>query len=105
MPVRIYAEDTYAEVANKIFFEFELNQSCAITGLVRDGDEIEAKGKYVLDQLRWLDEKHNTTPAADGRRRRKRKLINDSIGGYAAHKIFKFKITDNGTKYSIWRIQ
>lgn len=105
---RIFDTDDYAETARKIFYKFELNQSCTILGWV--DDEVQPKGELVLDEIKRLDKAENFVGRASGGKMiRKRKIEPDSIGDYVAGKIFKWKkvvITDTSElKYTIWRKQ
>lgn len=111
--IQIYDTDTWKETADKIWSDsFEVNMSCSIYGIeIIDGKAI-AKGELVVNELRRLDAKENISVGVSGKKSRKRKILPDSIGGYVAHKIFRFKhvtITDDvkgGTiKYNIWRTQ
>lgn len=103
---RIYAEDTHLEMARKIFDGFEVGQQCTVEGFVRDEEnkKVWIKAEMVLDELRQIDTKENVVVSTTGKRARKRKVMGDSIGGYLAQKIFRFKKVA-GDKYSIWRFQ
>lgn len=107
--VRIFTDDTVDVTAKKIFNEFDVFQSCSINGFVRDEakQELVPKSEMVINALRILDERANTeVRKGDGRRRRIRTLAKDSIGGYLAHKIFKFRYDDKDhVKVTIWRLQ
>lgn len=107
--VRILPEDNYVDVAQKIFNHFKLNQSCIVFGFVKDEEkkQLYDKGNMVLELLREYDAKHNTTNNGDGRIRRKRKIIPNSIGGYVAQKIFCYEqvVHDGIPKTRIWRVQ
>lgn len=95
-------------MAHIIFFEFDLNQSCKIEGFEYVGKRIHPKGELVCDKLWELDRIHNCYIKEAGRSViRIKKRPKNSIGGYAAHKIFKWEyfILDNYVKYTIWRIQ
>lgn len=108
MPVRIYETDTWNEMAVKIFYEFEIDQSCTIEGFIMDIDKAGLpdpipKGELVLTELESLDSKVNKSDGA----RRRRKYMNNTIGGYVVKKVFRFnkRITDKFYKVDIWRIQ
>ena len=107
--VRIYEEDNYIEVAQKIFYKFELMQSCFITGLFTGRDnQVLSKAKAVIDELTLIDEAENiNTARGDKRPRRKRVKPENSIGGDLAHKIFKYRedIKNGLPCVTIWRIQ
>lgn len=104
---RVLDTDTIPEMARKIFYDFEINQSCTIVGFVHVGLEIYSKGELVWREIKRLDEEENFVKCG----RRKRILIPGSIGGPLAHKIFKHSQTlkeDEGIKvmrFSIWRVQ
>ena len=95
--------DNYEDIAYTIFHDFDINQSCSITGWVTMDNKVFPLGELVIEHLRKLDNIENTT---DGRSR-KRKVLPDSIGGFVAQKIFRFKKVkdDNHFKYTIWRVQ
>lgn len=97
-------------IAMEIFHMFEINQSCTITGFVTiQGGRVETRGEHVLIELEKLDSLHYTTgiPGRDGRFRRKRVKPRNTVGGYVAQKMFKFKheIIDQEARTTIWRIQ
>jgi hypothetical protein len=101
--IRIYETDDYMEMAEKIYYHFEVNQSCTIKGFVFDEGEPIPKGKLVLDHINNLDK----TEHYDKRSRRKRVKLPNSIGDYVAGKIFKWdeRIQDRKIIYLIWRVQ
>lgn len=102
--VKIFDSDNFAVTASKIWNDFEVFQSCTIKGFVEIwSEEIQPKGYLVVEELRRLDMRDNTK--FDGRRRRRKKVIlPNTVGGQVAHKIFKYKSDENQT-YVIWRIQ
>jgi hypothetical protein len=104
--VRITADDTCEDIARKIFYKFDTGQSCMVKGFVTDREELIPKGDIVLDILRKIDSKENMWKEGN-RKRRKRKVLSDSIGGYVAQKIFRFKkeTVDREYKVTIWRVQ
>ncbi len=106
-PVRIKDTDTYVEMAQKIFMYFELNQSCAIRGFIVEGDCSTPRGDMVLDVLERLDSSQNTYKEPGRKNRRKRKVLPESIGGWVAQKIFRYKkeTTEGEYKVTIWRVQ
>lgn len=105
MFTRIYAEDQYWEVAQKIYDDLEVNQSCVITGFITlDDEEVYTKGELVIKELTKLYYDNAMYNNGGGRMRMKQRRIPGSIGGYVAHKIWRFQITDK-TKYTIWRVQ
>ena len=105
---QVTADMEAKEIADIIFFQFDLHQSCKIEGWEYIGKRIHPKGELVCDEIWNLDRKHNCY-VKDGSKTalRIRKRPANSIGGYAAHKIFKWErfILDNYVKYTIWRIQ
>lgn len=114
MGTRILTDDNYLQIAHKIFYEFDVLQSCRIDGWLEitglDGKIVgtKPKGEWVLEQLKILDDSENIAiRPGDGRKRRKRVVLPNTIGGYVAHKIFGFKeeIINAVPKISIWRIQ
>lgn len=98
-----------AMIALAIFHEFDNLQSCTITGFVQlDNGRLERKGDTVLRELEMLDSKHNYQPEKiDKRPRRKRYKPPNTIGGYVAQKIWKYRheVVGNEPKTHIWRIQ
>lgn len=107
---RILAEDSIYEMARKIFNNFTIHQSCTIIGWIQDEKNKRAipKGDLVIQELIEMDKKENCqTRPGDGRIRRKRVMLPDTIGGYVAQKIFQYKrnIVDSEPRISIWRIQ
>lgn len=110
-PIKVLDSHNAKEAAEVIFHYFEPLQNCAIRGyeyVVKSGVRVlKPKGELVCDHLTYLDRIHNTRTRADGKIERKVKRHPDSIGGYAAHKIFRFKkvIDNEEPKYTIWRIQ
>lgn len=100
-PARIYDTDSIEEIASKIYNQFEVGQSCAIKGTIIRGDDILTKGELVLNHMQKLYSEEFMKP--DGKTR-KMKLMEHSIGGFLAHKIWKWTKKDLH-KYTIWRIQ
>lgn len=99
---------TTAEIAREIFYEFEINQSCTIGGFVTNpgNEEVKIRGEVVLECLRQLDVIENF--GIEGKKtRRKRVQLKDTIGGFVAQRIFKYKNEKRGDEiiYKIWRIQ
>lgn len=107
-PDRIMDGDTYLTIAFKVFNHFEIGQSCTIRGVTNlGGTHVEATSKLVLKEISDMDIRENIHLARDGRSRRKRKAVPNSIGDYLAHKIFKYeeKIMEGVPVATIWRIQ
>ena len=104
--VKVYDTDTPEQIAKKIFNNFEVMQSCTITGYVISGGESFIKGELVINELYSLDKLHNLRQQGN-KMARKRKRLKDSIGGYVADKIFRYKKTIDGSnvRYNIWRYQ
>lgn len=107
--VTIDQNDSVTVMADKIFNHFLVTQSCTIRGFEKDlDDNVELKGEKVLEMLREMDRKQNYiwTNQKKGISRRRRFIPADSIGGYLAHKIFKFRYESVGQHcVTIWRIQ
>lgn len=101
--VRIFETDTYGEMSNKIFYQFEVGQNCTIKGFVYDGEMAFPKGELVIKCLEELDLHENVGTG----NRRKRVKPPQSIGGFVAQKIFRWDKTTRDGKpiYSIWRMQ
>lgn len=105
---RIFDTDTYQEVADKMYHHFVINQSCSVKGFIWIGKRIETIGDMVIKELTRLDKHENMITPRDGRPRRKSVLIPNSVGGFVAQKIFRYKKpekNDNDQKYTFWRIQ
>lgn len=109
MQVQILPEDDYMTMAEKIYKRFEIGMSCSIYGFVQIPSEMRVipKGQLVIDEISRLDILDNTDIGSDKRRRRKRVKPPHTIGGYVAHKMFRYEIlnTDKGPKVNIWRMQ
>lgn len=106
---KIYTTDTPLEIARKIYYQFEVHNSCKVTGLVKveGSDDPVAKGRIVAELIREFDRIENTTKAKDGRIRRRRKILDNTIGGYVADKIFRYSefAGVDEVKWTFWRIQ
>lgn len=103
---------TYSEMADIIYTKFELNQSCKVVGYVEDhaSKRLDEKGQLVLNSIKAMDDhEHVVFSSTDGRPRRKRKKLPNTIGDFVASKIFKWERVINedegGAKFTIWRIQ
>ena len=107
MDNRVFAEDSVEDTARKIFYYFELNQSCSVVGWVYSAGRTHKKGDLVLENIKRLDEIENCTGDGKGNSRRKRVIPPNTIGGFVAHKIFRYSrvMVDNEPKINIWRIQ
>ena len=107
MKVRIFEEDTWKEMANKIYDDFEVFQNCSVNGFLYDaGGRPHIKGELVCNELRRMDSLDNVRE--HGKRSiRKSKRLPNSIGGFVAHKMFRYEKVedDNQIKYRIWRVQ
>lgn len=101
--VQILSTDTYYEMAKKIYYQFEVGQSCTIKGFIWRKELPYAKGSGVLEELERMDKEEHTN--IEGRR--KRVKPKHTVGGYAKDKMFKYKReTRNGIlMYTIWRLQ
>lgn len=93
------------EMAFVIFYHMEIMSSCKIMGIEQHNGKWKPKGEIVCDLLWSYDRLHNVkTNSKDSRIKRK---PSNSIGGYLADKIFRWKIDvlEDDVKYTIWRIQ
>lgn len=92
------------EMAYTIFYGMEVMASCKILGIEQDNGRWKPKGEIVCDLLWKYDRIHNVKNNSESRIKRK---PSNSIGGYLADKIFRFKIDvlETDVKYTIWRIQ
>ena len=100
---RISEDMTYEEITEVIYRKFEVGQSCSIRGMYGDIP----LGQVVINRIRDIDLIENTDLRTNGQRRRKIKIPPNSVGGYVAHKIFKWAVVYNEgiPKYTIWRYQ
>lgn len=105
---QIYDTDSWKVAADKIYREFTVGQSCCIGGIdyLESERRTESRGEMVVKELERLDKLENLRPMGK-KMTRKRKKIPNSIGGYVAHKIFRYshKFVDSDMKYTIWRVQ
>lgn len=106
MDKNIYIEDDYMTIARKIFELFDIGDIVQVVGYVTI-DNVEgtvlAKGECVCEELYNLDKRMNVRPGGN----RKQVKPEKSIGGFIAHKIFKYRIVINEGNpiYTIWRFQ
>lgn len=101
-------ELTPGEIAVILFRDFDVMQSMTVKGFITDENRrVERKGQLVLDELETLDSKYNYGNSETGKPRRKRVKPPNTIGGYVAQKIWKYKhdIIDQIPRTIIWRIQ
>lgn len=109
---RIYDSDSWKETAKKIYNDMPVGVSCSVQGMIEEvSDEgkllsVKSKAELVIAELRRLDRLENLRSMGK-KMTRKRVVLPDSIGGYVAHKIFRFshKIVDSDVRYTIWRVQ
>lgn len=95
------------DVAHRIFHHFELLDSCTVYDFDYDIDgELYERGEIVKKHLERLDSFHNLKPGGE-KMVRKRHRPKNSIGGWVAHKIFKYqRVLDGGRpKWTFWRFQ
>lgn len=104
--IRILKTDSIKEIASKIFYGFEMHQSCSVDGCTDIEGTLFTNGELVLEELRKLDIAENTEMGGK-KIRRKRVILPKSVGGFVAQKIFRFDERDYmGTiRVTIWRIQ
>jgi len=105
---KITNDMTSGEIAEIIFTKFTVMQSCKVTDFERDENgRMKAKGELVCDKLWALDQFHNVKVQGARKENRIKRKPPNSIGGYLADKIFRYKITmlKDDVKYTIWRIQ
>lgn len=115
MAVRILPDDTWNDIAIKIYRDFEVGQSCAITGFFVpipefagadiDINKIQEKGLLVWDKIREMDRHDNIN---ENGKRKVRYAGKNTIGGVLAGKIFQYNrvVIDKATpKWTIWRLQ
>lgn len=106
MDNRILDSDSIYTIAEKIFNWFEVNQSCTIEGYIQGTYSVTIRGMEVMKEIERLDIFVNTQ-LKNGKPRRKRVILPNSVGGYVAQKIFKYKkgVRDGIDYVSIWRYQ
>lgn len=106
--VKIYDTETPREIAEKIFYKFDISASCSIYGFYMDEfkNKLVPKGELVLEQLRTLDEIENCRYTGN-KKIRNYKYRKDSIGGTIAQKIFTYevRVVEKEPRYTIWRYQ
>ena len=105
---KITQDMTSGDIAEIIFNKFTVMQSCKITGFEMDErSRVKAKGELVCDKLWALDQFHNVKVQGAKKENRIKRRPPNSIGGYLADKIFRWKIQmlKDDVKYTIWRIQ
>lgn len=105
--IQVFEDDDYLDTAKKIYEKFIVLQSCKVKGLILDGRIAFEKGALVAKEIKRLDELDNVKFHGEKMVRR-HKRPPDCIGGYLAHKTFRFKrvIEENGEPvYTFWRIQ
>lgn len=105
---RIFDTDNPDVVANKIFNEFFLGQSCTIKGfiMVIDKKKLLPRIDCVLFHLKELDRKADKDKRGTRNPKDYRKKKN-TIGGYLCKKIFKYElcIRDGMPAGNIFRIK
>lgn len=104
--IKIYDIDSINEIARKIYYHFEINQSCTIWGIEAYQDAAVPKGQLIVDEIRRIYAEENMRRQGT-KIIRVRKYVENSVGGELAHKIFKWQMNkiDNDVRYTIWRIQ
>jgi len=108
---QILATDNYHEVARKMFYEYQVGQSCTVAGICETKEgEIMPKGEAACNELRKLDRIENFVSnkgARGGGMRRRRDRPDNQIGDYIANKAFRYSHRGSGAqiKYMIWRVQ
>lgn len=106
--VKIDANDTWLEIAKKIFYKSENLQNFVVTGYTTMGDmDIEETGELVKQHLIKLDLEENCEQYGDGRLRRKRKKPPHTIGGFDAQIQIKYerRVLDGKPRWQFWRMQ
>lgn len=108
MHIRIYDTDTIMDIARKVYFEFDINASCSISGFAikEDEEKLIPKGELVVAAILGLYETENIRISA-GKRVKIWNYKKSSIGGPIAHKIFtwELRIVEKEPRYTIWRVQ
>lgn len=108
MHVKIYDTDTARDVAEKVYYKFDVMASCSVYGFVMNEKEekLIPKGEAVLKHLEMFDEIENIRYVGE-KKVRKHVYRKESIGGPISQKIFTWekRIVDNEPRYTIWRYQ
>ncbi len=106
MSIKIYDTERPDEIAKKIYYQFEVHQSCTIFGFYKGEDDLVPKGEVVMDYIKTYYEIEFCYSRGESITR-KFKFKPNSIGGPIAHKIFTWdkKIINNEIRYTIWRVQ
>lgn len=106
---RVYEHDTVEDMAQKIFRQFEVMQSCKVEGFIPDmiNEHLHEKGKLVWERIIELDRQENFEAHVKGGSKRKRTVYENSNGAALAHKIFRWsrEFRNNKLVYTIWRMQ
>ena len=94
------------EMGTIIYLEFEVDQSCTVTGFEMIDKKVQHKGQNVLNEIERRDRLDNMLETKQGFKRKAKKWAN-SVGGHKANKCFRwsFNIIDNEPRYIIWRVQ
>lgn len=106
--VQIYDTDTIFQVGRKIYENLEINCSISVfgTSIDKEAEKVVPRGELVIKELeRRYDEEYIDIKA--GKRIRKFKYRNQSVGGPILHPIFTWekRIVDGDIRYTIWRVQ
>ena len=106
MSAKIYSTDNANEIASKIYFNFDVLDSCCVYGFEIDMKEqkLMPKGEMVMAIIEKLYQKDFINSSGN----RKYKTFGENVvGGPVAHKAFKFdkKIVEMEPRYIIWRLQ
>lgn len=104
--IKIYDTDTHDVIAKKMWDYLDVGDFVVVRGLVLVELVMESKGDLVLRELERLDTETNFY-VSKGKKNRKYKFKNNSVGGPIAHKIFTFdkKVVEKEPRVTIWRFQ
>lgn len=106
--MHIEPTDDYLDIAIKIYNHFEVYQMCNVKGFVHDAELMKGyeKGQLVHNELVRLDSLDNEKFHGTKKIRKNKRPAN-AIGGYIAHKIFRFQRVHLGddVKWTFWRVQ
>lgn len=103
----VYQSDSCIQVARKIYENFDVGESCVITGfIIQLGDSV-TRGELILKEIERMDMDENIRFISGAKKQRKYVYKKGSIGGPISQKIFTFekRIVDSEVRYTIWRFQ
>lgn len=109
MSITILDTDTFQIIAKKIWNNLLVGSSVDVHGWAMNetSQQLSPLGDLVLEHIRYFDELDNCSYTKSGKKTRRSRYEQHSIGGPIAQKIFKWNrvIIDKNPRVTIWRIQ